>query len=168
MTPSFETFLQGASTGASPGGPAQGSFSVDMTLAHRLDPIANPAEGQVVAGWNVGVDQRDVHVHLTDVHAGSDAPATADVGSQMKADGSGTLAFDALSSDATRVRSRWNPSGAGRADVEAQDGDAGTAFLVTECWDSSFERVYALGRTPDGGVASEGDASACAFSEPLQ
>ena len=164
----FETFLQGASTGAAPGGPTQGSFSVDMTLAHRLDPVANPAEGQVIAGWNVGVDRREVDVHLADVHTGSDSPATADVSSVLSSDGSGTLAFGALADQATRVGSRWNPSGAGRADVEAHDDDAGTGFVLTECWDSSFDRVYALGRTSDGGVGSEGDASACAFSEPLQ
>jgi hypothetical protein len=172
----FETFLEGASTGAAPGGPGQGSFSVDLTLAHRLDPVANAASGQVVAGWKVGVDQREVHLHLTDVHAGSDAPAAADVGSVINADSSGSLAFDARANlvgsadrlETGQVRSRWSPAGAGRADVESHDGDAGNGFLVTECWDSSFGRVYALGRAPDGGVAIEGDASACVFSEPLR
>jgi hypothetical protein len=172
----FETFLQGASTGAAPGGPSQGSFSVDLSLAHRLDPVANPAEGQLVAGWNVGADQREVHLHLTDVHAGSDPPATADVGSVMKADGSGTLAFDALANlvgspeslELGQVRSRWTPAGAGRADVEAHQGEAGEGFLVTECWDASFGRVYALAPAPDGGVATEGDVSACVFADPLR
>src|SRR5262249_49736832 len=93
---SFETFLQGASSGAAPGGPSRGSFSVDLSLAHRLDPVVNPAQGQVVAGWDAAADQREVHLHLSDVHAGTGAPATADVGSVMKADGSGTLVFDAL------------------------------------------------------------------------
>ena len=39
---------------------------------------------------------------------------------------------------------------------------------ITECWDASFGRVYAQGVAPDGGVASEGDPAACAFSEPLR
>src|SRR5678815_4935025 len=31
----FEPFLQGASTGAGPGGPSQGTFALDLDLAHR-------------------------------------------------------------------------------------------------------------------------------------
>jgi hypothetical protein len=52
----FEPFLEGASTGAAPGGPSQGSFALDLDLAHRLDPVATPAEGRVVAGWTVVPD----------------------------------------------------------------------------------------------------------------
>ena len=40
--------------------------------------------------------------------------------------------------------------------------------MITECWDASFAQVYALGTAPDGGVASEGEVSACAFSDPLR
>jgi hypothetical protein len=149
---------------------------VDLGLAHRLDPVANPAEGQIVAGWSIAADRREVHVHLTGVHAASDPSTTADVGAVIHADGSGSLAFDAdanllASADALetrQIRSRWTPSGAGRADVEAQGGDAADGTLVTECWDASFGRVYALGPGPDGGVATEGDASACVFTKPLR
>jgi len=113
----------------------------------------------VVAGWDAAADQREVHLHLSDVHAGTGAPATADVGSVMKADGSGTLVFDVLANlvgsaeslETGRVRARWTPEGAGRADVEAHGGDAGEGFLVTECWNARFERVYALERVADGG-----------------
>jgi hypothetical protein len=172
----FKTFLLGTSTGATPHGPSEGSFSVDLTLAHTLDPVANPVDGQLVARWNAGADRRDVHVHFTDVHAGPDAPANADVNAIIQADGSGSLAFDAQANllgspdtiETGKVRSRWTASGAGRGDVEVHDTDAGDGFLVTECWDSSFGRVYARGQTPDGGVASEGEVSACAFSEPLR
>ncbi len=172
----FETFLQGASTGVGSSGPSQGSFSVDLGLAHRLDPVANPAEGQIVAGWSVAADRREVHVHLADVHATSDPSTTADVGAVIQADGSGSLVLDAdanlvRSTDALetgQIRSRWTSSGAGRADVEAHGGDAADGTLLTECWDSSFGRVYALGPGPDGGVATEGDASSCVFAEPLR
>ena len=33
----FAPFLQGASTGAAPGGPSQGTFSLDLDLAHRSE-----------------------------------------------------------------------------------------------------------------------------------
>ena len=74
----------------------------------------------------------------------------------MRSDGSGSLVFDAHANLAGQVRSRWLPTGAGRADVEAHGGDA------------DFERVYASATTPDGGVGTEGEASACVFTEPLR
>ena len=172
----FAPFLEGASTGAAPGGPSQGSFALDLDLAHRLDPVATAAEGQVVAGWTVVPDGRQIQVHLGGVHVGSGPSTTADIVSVLGADGSGTLAFDALANlvggpealEAGKVGSRWNPSGAGRADVELHGGDAPDGAQITECWNTSFERVFARGPAPDGGVASEGDQTACAFTEPLR
>src|SRR5262249_41113309 len=101
---------------------------------------------------------------------------TADILSSLLADGSGSLVFDAEanlvdSSEALetgKVGSRWNPSGAGRADVEIQAGDAAGAARITEAWAAGFVRVYAQGTAPDGGVGAEGDPAACAFDEPLR
>lgn len=172
----FETFLQGASSGARPAGPSDGSFSADLSLAHRLDPVANPSDGQLVAGWTIRPDQREVHVHLADLQPGTELASTAELGSVRLADGSGELGVDVHANlvgdpallETGRVRSRWAPSGAGRADVEVHDGDAPNGAMITECWDASFAQVYALGTAPDGGVASEGEVSACAFSDPLR
>jgi hypothetical protein len=115
-------------------------------------------------------------VHLGEVHAGSEPPTTADVLSALHADGSGALAFDATANlvggpealESGRVGSRWIRSGAGRADVELDGGDAEPRARITECWDDAFARVYAQGVSPDGGVGSEGDPAACVFSEPLR
>ncbi|MGZ6077495.1 MAG: hypothetical protein ACXWK6_06785 [Myxococcaceae bacterium] len=172
----FQPFLQGASTGAAPGGPSQGAFSVDLDLAHRLDPVANPTEGHVVAGWALPPGQREVQVHLGDAHGPTDPPASADIASVLRADGSGSLVFDALANlvgspdslEAGQVRSRWIPTGAGRADVELHGGDAADGAQITECWDASFGRVYANATTPDSGIGTEGEASACVFGEPLR
>jgi hypothetical protein len=172
----FAPFLTGASTGAAPGGPGQGQFSLDLDLAHRLDPIANAAEGHLGAGWTVMPDGRRIQVHLGEVHAGSGPPATADVLSVLHADGSGALAFDATANlvgapealESGRVGSRWIPSGAGRADVTVDGGDAKPGARITECWNDAFARVYAQGVSPDGGVGSEGDPAACVFTEPLR
>jgi hypothetical protein len=161
----FEPFLEGASTGAAPGGPGQGTLSLDLDLAHRLDPVANAAEGHLIAGWTVVPAGRQVEVHLGKVHVGSGPTTTADSLSSLRADGSGSLLFDA---DVGKVGSRWNSTGAGRADVEVQGTDAAEGAQITECWDASFARVYAQGVSPDGGVGSEGDPAACAFSEPLR
>jgi len=172
----FEPFLEGASTGAEPGGPSQGTLSLDLALAHRLDPVANAVEGHVIAGWTVVPAGRQVQVHLGEVHVGTDPTTTADILSSLLADGSGSLIFDAEANlvggpealEVGKVGSRWNPTGAGRADVEVQGGDAADGGQITECWDASFVRVYAQGVSPDGGAGSEGDPAACAFSEPLR
>ena len=172
----FAPFLQGASTGAGPGGPSQGTLALDLDLAHRLDPVANPTEGHVTAGWTVAPAGRQIEVHLAEVHAGDDAPATADILSSLLGDGSGSLIFDAHANlvggpdalETGNVGSRWIPSGAGRADVELHGGDALDGARLTECWDASFLRVYAQGMSPDGGTGSDGDPAACAFREPLR
>jgi hypothetical protein len=172
----FAPFLEGASTGAAPGGPGQGQLSLDLDLAHRLDPVVNAAEGRLIAGWTVVPDGRQIQVHLGEVHAGSEPPTTADVLSALHADGSGALAFDATANlvgdtaalEAGKVGSRWIPSGAGRSDVEVNGGDAEPGARITECWDDGFAQVYAQGVAPDGGVGSAGDPAACAFAEPLR
>jgi len=172
----FAPFLQGASSGAAPGGPNQGTLALDLDLAHRLDPVANATEGHVVAAWAVTPAGRQIEVNLADVHAGDDPGTTADIVSSLWSDGSGSLVFDAEANlvggpealEAGKVGSRWIPSGAGRADVEVHGGDALDGGRLTECWDASFQRVYAQGVSPDGGVGSDGDPAACVFSEPLR
>src|SRR5262249_29485535 len=91
----FETFLLGASTGAGKNGPSDGSFSVDLALAHRLDPVAQPAAGRLVAGWHLAPGERVVQVHLTDVQTDSGLASSGDFGLVNGADGSGVLAVDA-------------------------------------------------------------------------
>jgi hypothetical protein len=171
----FQTFLQGVSEGVGPGGASQGSFSVDLAVAHQLDPVGNPLDGQLVAGWRAPADSREVHVHLSGVHPPAEPPATADVGAVLFPDGSGVVVLEAEASllgtadalDVGRVGSRWAATGAGRADAEVHAVDGGAGASVTECWDTSFDRVYFQAATADGG-ATEGDASACVFAEPVR
>jgi hypothetical protein len=61
------------------------------------------------------------------------------------------------------IYSRWNSSGAGRADISIQGGDAPGVVKGSECWSSAFSRVYysdSLNSEP-----STGDAKACAFTD---
>jgi hypothetical protein len=168
----FQPFLQGVTEGVGPEAASQGAFSVDLGVAHRFDPVGNPLDGQIVAGWNAQAQDREVHVHLTGVHAPDEPPATADVAAVLFPDGSGDVVLnanlvgnaDAL--DVGWVGSRWNATGAGRADAEVNEADAGAGARVTECWDASFDRVYFQAETADGG-ATEGEVSACVFAEPL-
>ncbi len=170
----FQTFLQGASSGAETG-PSGGTFSVDLGLAQQLDPVGNPNVGQIVAAWNVQAAGREVHVTLAGVHAPSQPPASADIGSVLFPDGSGALSFDANANlvvgsdvlDVGRVGSHWMASGAGRADAELHQADGGWGAQFTECWNTSFDRVFARVETSTGDGGTEGDPSACVFANPL-
>ncbi|MGO9066159.1 MAG: hypothetical protein ACLQIH_15650 [Myxococcaceae bacterium] len=171
----FQPFLQGASQGASPNGPSQGTFSVDLGVAQRLDPVGNPNVGQIVASWNVQTSGREVHVDLAGVQRPSGPSASADVSAVLYPDGSGALAFDANTSlvangtalEVGRVGSRWIPTGAGRADAEVSQADGGWGVGLTECWDASFDDVYVRAETSTGDGGSEGNPSACVFANSL-
>jgi hypothetical protein len=172
----FRTFLQGASEGAGQDGPSQGTFSVDLGLAQSLDPVANPNVGQIVASWGVQPDHREVHVVLAGVHAPSKPPASADIGAVLFPDGSGALAFDANANlvsngdvlSVGRVGSHWMATGAGRADAELHQADGDSGARLTECWDTSFDRVYFRAQTSGGDGGTEGDPAACVFADPLR
>ena len=116
------------------------------------------------------------HLGLCQRNAGHKDEALGTWEECLRADGSGSLVFDAHANlvgspdslEAGQVRSRWIPTGAGRADVELHGGDAADGVQITECWDASFGRLYANATRPDGGIGTEGEASACVFGEPLR
>ncbi len=172
----FQPFLHGTSEGVSPGGPTLGTFSVDLAVAERLDPVANPNVGQIVASWQLQTSGREVHVVLQGVHAPDAPPTNADVVSVLFPDGSGALAFDADASllangddvQVSRVGSHWIATGAGRADAEVHQLDGGGGAQMTECWNARFETVYVRAETSTGDGGTEGDSSACVFANPLQ
>jgi hypothetical protein len=172
----FQAFLQGASQGATPEGPSQGTFSVNLSLAQSLDPVGNPDVGQVVASWAVLPDHRELHVGLSGV-AGPGGPfATADVAAVFFPDGAGALSFDASASlgagtgvsDVGRVGSRWIADGAGRADAEVHQPDGGSGAQLTECWNAAFDQVYVQGETSTGDGGTAGNPAACVFADALQ
>src|SRR5262249_7697709 len=111
-----------------------------------------PSGGHVAFAFVVGPDA-DVAGHL-DGAGGT----TADYHFTRAADGAGTFR---LAQPDRLVTSRWNASGAGRADARFAGGQA------TECWDANFRRVFFVGVPAGGPPQSEGDPAACAFADPL-
>lgn len=171
----FQAFLQGVSEGVCPSGPNQGTFSINFSIAHQLDPVGHPVEGQVVAGWTVAAQGRDVHVQLGGVHDASDPPATGVFDATVLADGSGALTFEAHANlvgsaqtlEVGRVGARWSTSGAGQADAEVHGGDVGAGGVLLECWNVGSDLVYLRAVGADGGGDTHGDASACVFGAPV-
>jgi hypothetical protein len=168
----FQPFLQGASQGLGADGPNQGTFSVDLGIAHQLDPVGNPLDGQLVAAWETAATAREVHLHLAGMQPANVSPTTVDVGAVFASDGSGALVLDANGAplgaadglEVGHVASRWNATGAGQAFAGLLQDDAGPGAELTQCWDASFMCVYFSDETPDGGAA-EGDPSACVFGK---
>jgi hypothetical protein len=85
------------------------------------------------------------------------------------ADGSGELTFSSrrqnLAVQAVEVRSRWNPTGAGRADARITEGTyaMGNSLLI-DCWDADGRATYVLREY--GTRREEGSAASCVFGPP--
>ena len=60
--------------------------------------------------------------------------------------------------------SRWDTTGAGRADVRMTGGDFGsTVILASQCWSSQFAQTFYTDSVNYQPTA--GDASTCAFAQ---
>ena len=152
-----------------------GSFNIDLDVAHELDPFKNPDVGQLRIEHDL---PRDITTHLgalprTVTADASSGEATWSVTSYQEP-GGGTLLTTAHAdlddSKATllediEISSRWNSDGAGRADVTIAGGDVAAAIgqpvTAIECWGGDFTRVYY--NDTQGFQPTEGDVTACAF-----
>jgi hypothetical protein len=146
-----------------------GRFSIDFDAIHALDPTEE-ATGQFAVDYDIGAD--GVSGTATFIDFGPDA-IDADYAYDQTFDGEGRMDLAVVSDlnpgggsgleETWDVRSRWLASGAGRADVRVTGGDLGaTEATVSECWDTSFARVYY--RESLSGT-EEGDPGACAYAE---
>jgi hypothetical protein len=169
----FQAIITGSTEPSSPPGRGTGAFQVNLTVAHGLDPIGTPMQGTVDVIYDFGSDPRKIEAHFANVADGSDQPVTVDYAFDRFDDGSGDFQFGAHGNlvpttaalEDGIIRSRWNAQGAGRADAHVSGGDASTGVVATECWDTSFQRVYFA--TQPAIVATEGSASACVYSDAL-
>jgi hypothetical protein len=88
-------------------------------------------------------------------------------------DGSGQLLLTALADTATPAdgkntsvdeNSRWDATGAGRADVKLTGGDYGsTVVLVSQCWSATFAQSYYTDSVDYQPTA--GDPASCVFAQ---
>lgn len=167
----FESVVSGVAT---PGLPNRGSgtFMMDFESAERLDPAGNNAAGQITVVYDLesdpativmdyvlgeGAEQVSFHYEYAEV---SDGSGDFQFTMHSDLDENGSLIEDAA------IRTRWLASGSGRSDVRLSGGDLGdTVVTGSECWDTTFGRVY--WEDSLGWQATEGDAADCAFAEAL-
>jgi len=164
--PSEEAFDAVLTGGASPER-RTGTFAINLNRLHVLDPVGTRETGAIAFAFEISPQQGTIRIHLEQV---GDATGTvsADYAYVQHGDGSGDfffLAHPSLSGvaadlEGALVRSRWMPSGAGRADAHVSDTTV--ARDITECWDENFARVFFSARPRP----SEGDPARCVYAEP--
>jgi hypothetical protein len=146
-----------------------GSFLVDFTQINELDPTE-----EATGTFEVDYDIRDDGVDGTAIFSdfgptaldasyaywdSDEGDGNMDLTMQADIDGGGAM-------ETLAIHSRWLATGAGRSDVSATGGDLGDlTFYVSECWSTSFERVYYTDSFKGGKGTVEGDVSACAYPE---
>ncbi len=162
-------------------GPQRGNghWTYHLTAGHGLDPISHDSVGDVAVAYDMG-DARALEVRLTDVQGPHDPMTNSALYRYTDAaDQSGTFDFvsnmdihqddnpDLDRRELLLVRSRWLPTGPGRADVHATHGDlpAGTEVDLIECWDDAFVRTYVRYGWTHGEPTEDGDAAECAYAD---
>lgn len=175
----FKTVLLGKGWGKGHASHGDGNFTIDLDVAHELDPFTNDGEsGKVKITHdlppNITSDLFSQPRTITAEVTPSASDAWFTVTSKSEADGTGTLKVDAYAdaddSQTTKnedivILSQWNASGAGRADITLTGGDLPASIekvSAVECWGSDFFRVYYEDSV--GYEEKEGEASACAYA----
>jgi hypothetical protein len=164
----FETIISGNATPGATEATGHGDFTIDFDAAERVNPVDNDGKGVVSIVYDLAAAHLDIAIDTT--ADDNVTPVHADYAYQAQADGSGDMVFavhgdtddaGSLPEDAV-VRSRWEGSGAGRADVRLSGGDlADQQVTASQCWDGTFGEVYYSDSATF--LPTEGDEAACAY-----
>ena len=143
-----------------------GELLLDFEAGRRVNPIdAGDARGEVTARYDLAAKHLDLDIVSIDDKG---QPVTADYAYNETAGGGGDMLFNVkgnaggttMNEDIT-LRSRWQATGAGRADARITGGDLPVGVTASECWDTSFKRVFYADSASFS--PAEGLADACVF-----
>jgi len=165
----FKAIVTGHGYGKSHPSYRSGSLTVYGDVLHTLDP-SQSSSGTAKITYDARDYPRTVTADLTTSDgSGQWYDATVTHGP----DGSGQLLLTALADTSTPAdgknesvdeNSRWDASGAGRADLKLTGGDYGGAkVLVSQCWSATFAQSYYTDSVSYQPTA--GDAASCAFAQ---
>ena len=144
-----------------------GKFLLDFDASRRVNPVdAGDERGTVTAAYDLAARHLDLEIESVDDRG---QPVLADYAYNETADGGGDMVFN-ISGDAggttkqeqITLRSRWKNTGAGRADARLTGGDLPASAIASECWDTSFRRVFYTDSV--NFAPTEGVQTACAFA----
>jgi hypothetical protein len=143
-----------------------GSFTLDGDTLKALDPTRSDG-GKVAVQYDARAWPKTVSA---DVTTSDGSGQWYDVTVAHDQDGGGTLVVTAMAdidsngpNESVDENSRWNSTGAGRADVKMSGGDLSNTVLASQCWSSSFAQTYYTDNV--NYQPTSGDASTCAFAQ---
>lgn len=163
----FVAVLRGHGYGKSRPEHHSGWFQWDNEAYRTLDPDRARDTGTAKVTYDLRQAPAVIRVELRPEKGSADIAVTHDVA------GAGALDISALADvddskltklENIHVASRWLNSGAGRADAEISNGDLALPVTATECWSTTFARVFyqdSIDFEPPFG-----DAAACAITTP--
>jgi len=125
-----------------------GQFLLDFDAGRRVNPIdAGSERGTVTATYDLAARHLGLDIDSIDDRG---QPVNAEYAYNETADGGGDMTFNVngnaggtTAEEKITLRSRWLNTGVGRADARLSGGDlAATVVTASECWDTTFARVY--------------------------
>lgn len=164
----FEVIIDGKADPRAGELKGNGTFLLDFEASRRVNPIdAGDARGSVTVKYDLTAKHLDLGIDSIDDRG---QPVAADYAYTEAADGGGDMIFNVegnaggtAANEKITLRSRWQGTGAGRADARLAGGDLGTVTAIaSECWDKAFKRVYYTDSV--NFAPTEGLATACAFA----
>lgn len=143
-----------------------GSFKLDGDTLKALDPTRSNG-GKIAVQYDARAWPKTV---AADVTTSDGTGQWYDVTVGHAADGGGTVVVTALAdvdsngtNESVDENSRWNSTGAGRADVKMSGGNLSQTVLASQCWSSQFAQTYYTDNV--NYQPTSGDASTCAFAQ---
>jgi hypothetical protein len=147
-----------------------GSFVVDNDAMAALDPTSTTSTGTV----SITYDARAYPLNAAATVTPNDGTGQHyDVSVVHAVDGSGVMSLTALADISTpptgvnenvAENSRWDSTGAGRADVKMTGGEFGTTtVMVSQCWSDEFAQTYYTDSVDY--EPTTGQASSCVFAQ---
>ncbi|MBK8482129.1 MAG: hypothetical protein IPL40_13340 [Proteobacteria bacterium] len=153
----------------------RGAYTLYLSELHALEPALHPGLGTMVATYDTTGDERSIVMTMKDFSDGDEAAKDGAYRYLERADGSGEFRIEGRTDleengsaeEDLIVSSAWNAQGAGRGDAHFSGGDLAPELTVsaTECWDTSFARVFYQDSVQ--AVPVEGEAASCVFEAAL-
>ncbi|HEX8795192.1 MAG TPA: hypothetical protein VF765_29795 [Polyangiaceae bacterium] len=144
-----------------------GSFTLDGDALQALDPTRSDG-GKIAVKYDARAwPARTVSADIT---TSDGSGQWYDITVAHEGDGSGTVAITAMAdidangaNESVDENSRWDSTGAGRADVKMSGGDLSQTVLASQCWSSQFAQTYYTDNV--NYKPTSGDASTCAYAQ---
>lgn len=163
----FEVVIDGVADPRAGQLQGNGRFLLDFEASRRVNPIdAGDARGEMTATYDLAA--RHLTIALDSVNELGE-PVAADYAYNETADGGGDMvltleanAGGTAAQEHITLRSRWLASGAGRGDARLAGGDLDAGATASECWSTSFRRVFYTDSVAF--QPTEGDEADCAFA----